>query len=113
QRHHRTPSPSSCRHGFFSVGGLGRVESDGYYYLESRKHDMVISGGVNIYPREIEDHLHQHPGVLEAAVIGVPAAEWGESLRAFVVRRPGQTLSPEDVIAWCRDGLADYKRPRS
>jgi acyl-CoA synthetase (AMP-forming)/AMP-acid ligase II len=99
--------------GFFSVGDLARVDADGFVYMESRKHDMVISGGVNIYPREIEDHLHGHPAVLEAAVIGVPDPEWGESLKAFVVRRAGHSLSAEEVIAWCRDGLADYKRPRS
>lgn len=104
---------SSMRGGFFSVGDLARRDADGFYYMESRKHDMVISGGVNIYPREIEDHLHGHPAVLEAAVIGVPDPEWGESLRAFVVRRAGQSLSAEEVIAWCRDALADYKRPRS
>jgi fatty-acyl-CoA synthase len=103
---------SSMRDGFFSVGDLARKDADGYYYMESRKHDMVISGGVNIYPREIEDHLHHHPAVLEAAVIGVPDPEWGESLKAFVVRRAGHSLSAEEVIAWCRDGLADYKRPR-
>jgi fatty-acyl-CoA synthase len=103
---------SSMRDGFFSVGDLARKDADGYYYMESRKHDMVISGGVNIYPREIEDHLHKHPAVLEAAVIGVPDPEWGETLKAFVVRRAGQSLTAEDVVAWCRDGLADYKRPR-
>ena len=103
---------SSQRDGFFSVGDLGRHDAEGYYYLESRKHDMVISGGVNIYPREIEDHLHAHPAILDAAVIGVPDPEWGETLRAFIVVRDGQTLSEADVIAYCRAGLADFKRPR-
>jgi fatty-acyl-CoA synthase len=103
---------SSQRDGFFSVGDLGRRDADGYYYLESRKHDMVISGGVNIYPREIEDHLHTHPAILDAAVIGVPDPEWGETLRAFVVLRDGHQLSEDAVIAYCREGLADYKRPR-
>ena len=100
------------RDGFFSVGDCGRVDADGYYYLESRKSDMVISGGVNIYPREIEDHLSTHPAILEAAVVGVPDAEWGESLRAFVVVRDGQNLSEQDDIEYCRRELADYKRPR-
>ncbi len=100
------------RDGFYSVGDLGRVDDDGYYYLESRKHDMVISGGVNIYPREIEDHLQTHPGILEAAVIGVPDPEWGETLHAFVVRRAGAHVSDNDVIDYCRKELADYKRPR-
>lgn len=103
---------SALRDGFFSVGDVARADADGYYYLESRKHDMVISGGVNIYPREIEDHLSTHPAILEAAVVGVPDPEWGESLRAFVVLRNGQQLSETDVIDYCREGLADYKRPR-
>jgi fatty-acyl-CoA synthase len=103
---------SSQREGHFSVGDLGRVDADGYYYLESRKHDMVISGGVNIYPREIEDHLHTHPAILEAAVVGVPDPEWGESLRAFVVVRDGERVSEAEVIDFCRKGLADFKRPR-
>ena len=103
---------SASRDGYYSVGDLGRVDADGYYYLESRKHDMVISGGVNIYPREIEDHLHTHPGVLEAAVIGVPDPEWGETLKAFIVRRDGPAVTDVEVIEYCRNGLADYKRPR-
>jgi fatty-acyl-CoA synthase len=100
------------RDGFFSVGDLARTDSDGFVYLESRKHDMVISGGVNIYPREIEDHLHTHPAVLEAAVVGVPDDDWGESLKAFVVARPGARLTAADVVEHCRSALADYKRPR-
>jgi fatty-acyl-CoA synthase len=103
---------SSLRDGFFSVGDVGRMDADGYYYLESRKTDMVISGGVNIYPREIEDHLSTHPAILEAAVIGVPDPEWGETLRAFIVLRNGEQLSETDVINFCREQLADYKRPR-
>jgi fatty-acyl-CoA synthase len=102
----------SQRDGLFSVGDLARRDADGHYYLESRKHDMVISGGVNIYPREIEDHLHAHPAILDAAVVGVPDPEWGESLHAFVVVRDGHALSADDVIAHCRAGLADFKRPR-
>jgi fatty-acyl-CoA synthase len=102
----------SQRDGFFSVGDLGRVDADGYYFLESRKHDMVISGGVNIYPREIEDHLHAHPAILEAAVIGVPDPEWGETLQAFVVLRPGAQLAEAEVIDHCRRALSDFKRPR-
>ncbi|MEO6777727.1 MAG: AMP-binding protein [Kofleriaceae bacterium] len=100
------------RDGFYSVGDIGRVDADGYYYLESRKHDMVISGGVNIYPREIEDHLSTHPKILEAAVVGVPDPEWGETLRAFIVVRDGERLTETDVVDYCRSALADYKRPR-
>ena len=100
------------REGFYSVGDIGRVDRDGYYYLESRKHDMVISGGVNIYPREIEDHLSTHPKILEAAVVGVPDPEWGETLRAFIVLRNGEQLDEKSVVEYCREALADYKRPR-
>ena len=103
---------SSMRDGFFSVGDLARRDADGFYYLESRTHDLVISGGVNIYPREIEDVLHTHPAIVEAAVVGEPSEQWGESLVAYVVLRPGMTLSQDDVIAYCRAALADYKRPR-
>jgi fatty-acyl-CoA synthase len=103
---------SAQKDGFFSVGDLARADADGYYYLESRKHDMVISGGVNIYPREIEDHLHTHPAILEVAVVGVPDPEWGESLKAFVVVRQGQTITETEVADYCRQALADYKRPR-
>ncbi|MDQ3339725.1 MAG: AMP-binding protein [Myxococcota bacterium] len=103
---------SAQREGFYSVGDMGRVDAEGFYYLESRKHDMVISGGVNIYPREIEDHLNTHPAILEAAVVGVPDAEWGETLRAFIVIRSGQSVSEIEVIDYCKRGLADFKRPR-
>lgn len=109
----RDATSKAMRDGFFSVGDLGRVDRDGYYYLADRKHDMVISGGVNIYPWEIEQHLHAHPEILEAAVIGVPDPEWGESLRAFVVKRPGATIDAEEVQRFCKRDLADYKMPRS
>lgn len=104
---------ASLRQGFFSVGDLARVDEDGFLYLASRKHDMVISGGVNIYPREIEEVLHNHSDILESAVIGIPDEEWGESLRAFVVAKPGSGLSEADVVRHCKDHLADYKQPRS
>ena len=102
----------ATRDGFFSVGDLARIDSDGYLYMESRKHDMVISGGVNIYPAEIEAVLDEHPAIREAAVVGVADPDWGESLAAFVVREPGQTLTAEEVVAHCRESLADYKRPK-
>jgi acyl-CoA synthetase (AMP-forming)/AMP-acid ligase II len=88
------------------------VDEVGHVYLDSRKSDMVISGGVNIYPREIENHLNQHPDIADSAVVGVPDEEWGESLKAFVVVRPGADLTADEVIRFCREALADYKRPR-
>jgi fatty-acyl-CoA synthase len=103
----------AMREGFFSVGDLARVDPDGYYYLADRKHDMVISGGVNIYPLEIEERLHTHPGVLECAVVGVPDAEWGEALKAFVVLRPGAAPSSDELRAFCKETLANYKCPKT
>jgi fatty-acyl-CoA synthase len=102
----------AMRDGFFSVGDLARIDESGHVYLPSRVHDMVISGGVNIYPAEIEEHLHRHPDILEAAVLGVPDEEWGERLKAFVVRRPGSHLREDDVVQYCRESLADFKCPR-
>ncbi len=112
--YHKNPDATarSLRDGFFSVGDLARIDRDGFYYMESRKHDMVISGGVNIYPREIEDHLLTHPAILDVAVVGVPDPEWGEALRAFVVVRGGHSLTAAEVGDHCRSHLADYKRPR-
>ncbi len=102
----------ATRQGMISVGDLAWRDADGYFYLADRKSDMVISGGVNIYPWEIEQRLHEHPAVQDVAVVGVPDAEWGESLTAFVVLRAGQTVAAEELREWVRQTLADYKRPR-
>jgi long-chain acyl-CoA synthetase len=88
------------------------MDADGFVYICDRKRDMIISGGVNIYPAEIEDVLHRHPGIEDAAVFGVPDAEWGERVHAAVQPRDGATLTPADVMAFCRAHLADYKAPR-
>jgi fatty-acyl-CoA synthase len=100
------------RDGFFSVGDLARRDADGYYYLVDRKHDMVISGGVNIYPWEIEQRLHHHPDVADVAVVGVPDPDWGESLVAFVVLRAGASADAAELMRFVTDELADFKRPR-
>jgi fatty-acyl-CoA synthase len=102
----------ATREGFISVGDLAYQDADGYLYLADRKTDMVISGGVNIYPWEIEQRLHEHPGVQEAAVVGVPDPEWGESLAAFIVPRAGQSPTADELGQWVKEALADYKRPR-
>jgi fatty-acyl-CoA synthase len=102
----------ATKDGFFSVGDMARVDSDGYYYLADRKHDMVISGGVNIYPLEIEQRIHEHPAVMECAVIGVPDPDWGESLKAFVVRRQGAEVSGDEIRAFCKLALANFKCPK-
>ena len=104
---------SSMKDGFFSVGDIAYRDSEGYYYICDRKIDMIISGGVNIYPAEIEAVLSAHPAVLDVAVIGVPDAHWGELVKAVVALRPGASTSPEELIAFCAERLADYKKPRS
>ncbi len=102
----------AMRDGYLSVGDLAMRDADGYYFITDRKTDMVISGGVNIYPFEIEQRLLQHPAVREAAVVGVPDKEWGESLVAWIVPRSGERPSAESLIEFVREELADYKRPR-
>jgi fatty-acyl-CoA synthase len=103
---------AGSREGYFSVGDLAWRDADGYYYIADRKTDMVISGGVNIYPWEIEQRLHEHPAISDVAVVGVPDPEWGETLAAFVVLHAGQKATVEELQEFVRQALADYKRPR-
>lgn len=104
---------SAMRDGFFSVGDIAYRDSDAYYYICDRKVDMIISGGVNIYPAEVEACLFEHPAVADVAVIGVPDHQWGESTKAVVQLRPGASATETELIDWCRQRIADYKRPRS
>ena len=101
------------RDGFQTVGDVAYRDDEGYLYICDRKKDMIISGGVNIYPAEIEAALELQPEVYEAAVFGVPSEEWGESVHAVVVRRPGSSLTEEGLTAHARDHLAGYKVPRT
>lgn len=98
--------------GYFSVGELARQDEEGYYYIIDRKKDMLISGGVNIYPREIEEVLYGHPAVLEVAVIGIPDPTWGESVQAVVALKEGQHTTAQEIIAFCEGKMASYKKPR-
>jgi len=107
-----TSTEQSMIEGFFSVGDLARRDPVGRYFIEGRKRDMVISGGVNVYPVEIESVLEGHPDVLEAAVVGVSDAEWGERVRAFVVLREGAALEEQELKAWLKERLAGPKLPR-
>lgn len=103
----------NCFHGeFFSVGDMAMQDEDGFYYIVDRKKDMLISGGVNIYPREIEDVLHTHPKINDVAVIGVPDPVWGESVKAIIVLKEEETLSKDDVITYCEGKMAGYKKPK-
>jgi fatty-acyl-CoA synthase/long-chain acyl-CoA synthetase len=103
----------SMRDGYFSVGDIAYRDADGYYYICDRKIDMVISGGTNVYPAEVEACLHGHPSVRDVAVIGVPDDDWGEAVKAIVVLQPGAAATEDELIDWCRGRIADYKRPRS
>jgi long-chain acyl-CoA synthetase len=100
------------REGWLWTGDLGALDRDGFLTLKDRSKDMIISGGSNIYPREIEEVLIQHTGVLEAAVVGRPHAEWGEEVIAFVVRRPGSEVAEQALDRLCLDNIARFKRPR-
>lgn len=102
----------AMRDGFFSVGDLARKDERGYFFLEGRKRDMVISGGVNVYPAEVEGVLHDHPAVAEVAIVGVPDEAWGERVRAFVVLKPGARAEAKELEAFARARLSGAKVPR-
>ena len=102
---------ASMRDGFFSVGDLAHEDPNGLFHLDGRKRDMIITGGVNVYPAEVEEILHRHPQVAEVAVVGVPDEEWGERVRACVVPRDGE-LDEAELIAWSKRHLAGPKIPR-
>jgi len=101
------------RDGWFSAGDLARVDEEGYIYIVDRRTDLILSGGENIYPAEVEDALLHLPGVVELAVVGVPHPDWGESVHAVVVPQPGVEITLADLQAFCQGRLAKYKRPRS
>jgi acyl-CoA synthetase (AMP-forming)/AMP-acid ligase II len=102
----------AIRDGFLHTGDIGEMDSLGFVYVVDRLKDMIISGGENIYSREVENALSSHPAVLEAAVVGRPDERWGEAVVAFVVRRPGERLTADDLTAHCVETIASYKRPR-
>ena len=98
--------------GWLATGDMGRVDDEGDLYLVDRKKELIIRGGYNVYPREVEEALYSHPGVLEAAVVGVPDERLGEEVAALVVPRPGSSVAVDDLRAWCRERVAAYKYPR-
>jgi long-chain acyl-CoA synthetase len=102
----------AMRGGWFHTGDLGYRDDDGFFYIVDRTKDLVIRGGFNVYPREIEEVLHQHPAVMEAAVVGRPDERLGEEVVAFLSLRPGASAEPDEVIAFCKERLAAYKYPR-
>lgn len=101
------------RDGWWYSGDVVRVDEEGYYYVVDRKKDMILSGGMNVYPREVEDAIATHPAVGLVAVIGVPDTKWGEAVKAVVVLRADFQTTEEEIIAHCAERLAPYKRPKS
>ena len=103
---------ATLRDGWLHTGDIARMDEDGYLYIVERKKDMIIASGFNVYPREVEEVLYQHPAVLEAAVIGVPDPYRGETVKAFVALKPGATATDQEIIAFCRERLAAFRVPR-
>ncbi|WP_179660884.1 long-chain-fatty-acid--CoA ligase [Nocardioides panzhihuensis] len=101
------------RHGWFRTGDIATRDEDGYYFIIDRAKDLIVRGGFNVYPREVEETLIAHPDVSLVAVIGIPDERVGEEVKAFVIREPGSDLSPEALMSWCRERLATYKCPRA
>jgi long-chain acyl-CoA synthetase len=112
----KSKTDANRRDGFFTVGDVGYLDEEGYLFLCDRKTDMIISGGVNIYPAEVESVLLTHPQVADAAVFGIPDEDWGEQVKAVVEPAPGAAPGPalaEDILAFCAARVAKYKCPRS
>ena len=98
---------------YLSVGDMATVDHEGYYYIVDRKHDMIITGGENVYPTEIEDILCKHPKILQVAIIGVPDEKWGEAVKAVVVLNPDAEATEAEIIAYAKEHMAGYKCPKS
>jgi acyl-CoA synthetase (AMP-forming)/AMP-acid ligase II len=115
QGYYKNPeaTQASFRDGWFYTGDLGYFDEEGYLFVVGRKKDMVKSGGISVYPLEIESVLYSHADVLEAAVIGVPDQQWGEAVKAVIVLKPGAVVSGDELLSFCRERLAAYKVPKS
>ncbi len=104
---------STLRGGWYHTGDMGYIDDEGYLFLVDRKADMIVTGGENVYPKETEDVLYQHPAVAMAAVVSAPDEKWGERVQAVVVLKPDQQATEEELIAHCKDRLAGYKCPKA
>jgi len=110
--HQPEETSAVLKDGWFLTGDLARIDPDGFAYIVDRKKDMVNVGGMKVYPREVEEVLFQHAGVQDVAVVGVPDPQHGESVVAFVVKKPGATATADELIAFVRERIAHYKAPR-
>src|SRR6202035_3833735 len=108
----REETLSAFRNGLFRTGDVGYQDAEGYLYILDRVKDMIVTGGENVYTGEVEAVLYEHPAIREAAVFGIPDPPWGELVMACVVLKPGAVLSANDLMAYCRRSLANYKIPR-
>jgi acyl-CoA synthetase (AMP-forming)/AMP-acid ligase II len=113
QGYHNNPQATaeSLQNGWLYTGDLARVDNEGFLYIVDRKKEMIVSGGENIYPREIEEVIIKHPSVADVAVIGIPHPTWGETVKAFVVPGQGREIDEKEVIDFCKTYLASYKKP--
>jgi long-chain acyl-CoA synthetase len=102
----------ALRGGWFHTGDIGVLDADGYLAIVDRKKDMILRGGFNVYPREVEDLLLTHPAVAQCAVVGIADERLGEDVKAFVVRKSDQPATEDEIVAWCREQMAVYKAPR-
>ncbi len=107
-----TETANALRDGWLYTGDVARMDEEGYFYIEDRKKDMIIASGFNVYPREVEEVLASHPDVLEVAVAGIPDEKRGETVKAWVVRKPDSTLTEQELIEWSKERLAKFKYPR-
>jgi long-chain acyl-CoA synthetase len=108
-----TATAECIKDGWFYTGDIGTIDEEGYIYIVDRKHEMIITGGLNVYPREVEEVIFKHPAVLEAVVIGVPHDKWGESVKAVVVLKERMHANESEIIEFCNGKIADYKIPKS
>ena len=113
----RWPRPEATaeaiRDGWFHAGDAGIIDADGFIYIKDRLKDMILSGSENVYPAEVEAAMDAHPDIVELAVIGAPDPQWGEAVKAVVVRREGSDLNEKELLAWTRERIAGFKCPKT